>query len=209
MPPQGISDYIIHFSFIGIFLWFAFIEQITPVPEEVALVSLGYICMHTALNPFLAAGTAILGLICADNIFYFLAAKSSHWVDKTLRRFSHSLLDQYRKRIQQKPAITILIMALLPKIRFLSPLISASAGISWKLFFRVNTTAIFCYVSFYFIIGAYFHNQLHAIFKELVLLRHLVFVAFVIILALFIFYQAGKLLRAQAKASEKSSHASR
>lgn len=74
-----ISQYVYHFSYLGIFLWFAVIEQFTPIPEDVSLITIGYISMHTPLDPWLASGVSLIGLLTADNVFSIFPKKDTNW----------------------------------------------------------------------------------------------------------------------------------
>lgn len=195
MNDQDVSQYIIHFSYLGIFLWFAFIEQITPVPEEVSLISLGYIAMHTSLNVYVAAAVAIFGLTVADNLFYYLSYKGSKLTQKITGRTNNKILEKVKINLQKHAVRTLIVLALLPKLRFLSPVISAAAGISWRLFFWVNMAATAFYTTLYMFFGIFFHNSLQKIFKELHQLQHSLFGLLMLIAAVLIILSTNRMLK--------------
>ena len=195
MPVSGVSQYIVHFSFLGIFIWFALIEQVTPIPEEVSLVTVGYVCRHAGIHPLIAGLASLLGLLAADALFYLMAHKGARWINKVLDRFGKAPLEHYRERIRLRPVRTLLIMALLPKLRFLSPILSATVGISWGLFITVNAIATLFYVSTYIILGTLFHDQLAALFRELELLRHLLFAAIILFIGWLLIIKVEKMTR--------------
>ena len=56
-------------SYFGIFIWFLFLDQLTPIPEEVTLLSIGYIAKNHLINPYYAGLSAFLGLTIIDNLF--------------------------------------------------------------------------------------------------------------------------------------------
>ena len=43
METHDITHYIAHYSYLGIFIWFFLIDQLTPIPEELVLVTVGYL----------------------------------------------------------------------------------------------------------------------------------------------------------------------
>jgi membrane protein DedA with SNARE-associated domain len=174
------------------FLWFAIIEQFTPVPEEVALMTVGYLSVHSSLNPLLSGAVSVLGLLTADNIFFYLALKGNKLSERALKKVNHKLLDKMKDGLHRHAVKTLIVMALLPNLRFLSPVISATTGISWKLFMIVNTTVTAFYVTVYMCIGIFFHSQLSAILKKLQLAQHAIFTGAMILVGAAIIWGIGK-----------------
>lgn len=86
-------------------------------------------------------------------------------------------------------------MALLPKLRFLSPLISASAGISWRLFFWINSIATVFYVALYVLIGILFQRQLQMALHELQVWQHVIFAVVMIAIAILIILNIRKKIK--------------
>lgn len=189
MPHQDVAQYILQFSYLGIFLWFAIIEQVTPVPEEVSLMSLAYITMHTPLNPWISGLVALGGLTVADNAFYYLSFSGNKLIGRLTGKVNSKLLDKLKVNIRTKPVPAILTMGLLPKLRFLSPVLAAATGISWRLFFGVNLIVTTFYVAVYMLIGIFFHTQLQSILRELHMWQHLIFIVLMILAALLFVYK--------------------
>ncbi len=187
----NLLHYIYQLSYFGVFLWFAVLEQFTPIPEEASLMSLGYISMHTNLSPWLGGIVALAGLISTDNFLFYLSLKGNKLSQRLLHKANSTLQDKIRHYLQLNTNRALFVMALLPKVRFFSPIIAASAGVSWKQYFIVNLVATLLYVTVYMIIGIAFHRQMQSIFKELHLPHHFIFIAFVVILSIvfFLLYQ--------------------
>jgi membrane-associated protein len=194
MPQQDITEYIYHLSYFGIFLWFAFIEQLTPIPEEISLISLGYISMHTSLNPLISGLVSIIGLLTADNLFFYLSLKGNKLAKKLMGSINHQLTERIKHNLQSNSKETLIVMALLPKLRFLSPIISAVAGISWKLFFLVNSLATVFYVTVYMLIGILFYAQLKAVLQQLQIWQHVIFISVMIPVAVFLVTRIRKII---------------
>lgn len=186
MSHPGLPEYIYHLSYLGIFLWFAFIEQLTPVPEEISLVSLGYISMHTPLNPVICGFVSVTGLLTADNLFFYLSLKGNKFAHKLVSKVNHRLMDRIKKKLQDNSRKTLIIMSLVPKLRFLSPILSAASGISWKRFFLINSIATIFYTTVYILIGIFFYSQLEMLLHELKLFQHLIFIALMICAAIYL-----------------------
>jgi len=78
-------------------------------------------------------------------------------------------------------------MALLPKLRFLSPVISAAGGISWKYFLLVNSIATAVNITIYILLGIFFHNQLSRLLHQLSFWQNILLGGVMLGLSIFIF----------------------
>lgn len=194
MPQADISSYIIHLSYVGIFLWFLILEQLTPLPEEVSLMSVGYIAIHNNLNPFLCGIAALTGLLICDNMLFYLSLKGNKLAQKLLHKITPKLMDRIKKSLETSTTKTLFVSALLPKLRFFSPLIAAALNVTWKQFFFVDTAATLFYVLVYMLIGIFFHNQLDAFLTEMKIIQHSVFTLLMIAVAIFIAFKAKKMI---------------
>jgi membrane protein DedA with SNARE-associated domain len=194
MPHTDLSGYIYHLSWFGIFLWFAFLEQLTPIPEEISLMTLGYISVIISLNPLISGAVAVAGLLTADNLLYYFSMKGNKLTRKLTDKTNTQLLDRLKRNLQQNAKKTLIIMALLPKVRFLSPVIAATANISWKLFFFVNSIATVFYVAAYMLIGILFHRQLGILIRELKYWQHIIFIVSMAGIAIFLILTIRKLV---------------
>jgi membrane protein DedA with SNARE-associated domain len=195
MPQTDLHNYIYHLSWFGIFLWFAFIEQLTPVPEEISLISLGYLSLNTPLNPLFSGAVAVMGLLTADNLLFYLSLKGSSLTKKFINKINAQLLNSVGRSLKRNAIKTLIIMALLPKVRFLSPIISATSGIRWKLFFFINSAATVFYVAVYMLIGVLFQNQLNVVFRKLKAWQHVIFFVAIAAIAVFLILRNRKFFR--------------
>ena len=194
MLHTDLPGYIYHLSWFGIFLWFAFLEQLTPVPEEISLMTLGYISITTSLNPLISGAVAAAGLLTADNLLFYLSLKGNKLTKKLTDKTNTQLVDRLRQNFQHHAKKTLLVMALLPKLRFLSPVIAATASISWKLFFWVNSAATIFYVAVYMLIGILFHSQLGVVLHKVKLWQHIIFIGAMVGIAIFLTLTIRKLI---------------
>lgn len=201
MQTIDISTYIHQFSYLGIFFWFLIIEQLTPIPEEVSLISLGYICMHNHLNLFIAGGLSLVGLLTTDNALFYLSKKGRRFTDKLQRNYNGKLLSRFKKEIHTHTTRTLVLCALLPKVRFLSPIIAATSGIDWKRFFIINSLTTCAYVTVYTVSGVLFHQGLSNILSQMQTVQHLVFILTVTIICIWVI---SKLRKYNSKSGDSS-----
>lgn len=188
MLDSNLVTYVASLSYFGIFLWFAVIEQFTPIPEEVSLMSLGYIAGHASLSPWLSGVVALLGLLAVDNLLFYLTLKGSKWPKKLIAKVSPKLMGKINNRLKTHSVATVLVLAMIPKIRFLSPIVSAAAMVPWRVFITVNSLATLFYVTLYMVIGLYFHSQMQSVVKTLDFAHHGIFIGVMVAISAALFF---------------------
>lgn len=194
MQTTDLNTYIQHFSYFGIFLWFLVIEQLMPIPEEVSLISLGYLCIHNHLNPFIAGGFSLAGLLITDNILFYLSFKGNRYTERWTKNFNSKLLLKLKSNLQTHSTRTLIFCALLPKIRFLSPIIAATSEVRWKHYFVVNSLTTLAYVTIYAGSGIVFHQSLTRIFSQMQAVQHIVFLGIITIIFVVLMIRLRKYL---------------
>ncbi|MDX1939823.1 MAG: VTT domain-containing protein [Saprospiraceae bacterium] len=169
------QELIEQFSYLGIFLWFAFFDQITPIPEELVLITMGFIANQGHIHPLLAGLTALGGLIVVDNVYYGLG-KSGKFLFNRLRKTSEmEMMERFKKRIVAHDWQTIFMMSYFPKLRFITPFLAAAAGIKWLRFAIINAASSATYVTLYILLGIFFEHQLESIKLEMLMIYITVF----------------------------------
>lgn len=176
-----------HLSYFGILLWFSVLEQFTPVPEEAALLSLGYICAHGKLNVFVAGTVSLTGLLIADSVLFFISRKGAAFISRLFLKANPNLVQKLRSDFASHTARTIIISALLPKVRFMSPIVAASSGIPFTRFISVNGAITAIYVVFYIIAGMFFYDQIGFLSFHLKAWRHLIFAVLIALITIVFF----------------------
>ncbi len=194
MHHSNLTDYIQQFSYLGIFLWFAVIEQVTPIPEEVYLISLGYIAIHIGLNPYLCGMVAVIGLLTTDNALYYLTLKGNRLTKKLLSKINAKVMERIERNFKGRSVKTLFVTALIPKLRFFSPIIAGTLKVRWPTFLFINGGATLFYVIVYMCLGIFFHNQLTTVLKKLDFVQHGVFITVMIIIAVFVAIKAKNLI---------------
>jgi membrane protein DedA with SNARE-associated domain len=97
--------------------------------------------------------------------------------------------------LQEHAAKTIFLMAMIPKLRFLSPIISGASNIKFRLFLLVNSAATLLYTVFYFLLGIIFYRQLNNVIHRLSYLQHIIFIASMILIAGFSIFMIRNFIR--------------
>jgi len=188
MNSPEIGDVITQYSYLGIFLWFIFFDQLTVIPEEISLITIGYISTYTSLNLFLCGIVSLLGLLAIDNIYYFLTYKGSNYTKRIFNKLNNNYFKKLKQKVMDNSWTYLFIIELIPRLRILSPIISASSKIGFRKFTLINTTATSVVVFFYLFVGVFFENSLDYFLKGFKALHHFIF-AFILITILFIIYR--------------------
>jgi membrane protein DedA with SNARE-associated domain len=186
METHDIAYYITNYSYLGIFIWFSLIDQLTPIPEELVLVTVGYIAHTDLVNPFFAGIAALLGLMLVDNTYYFLAHKGNKWTEKIAKKKRGQVLQKFQDKLQKHQLRTLFIISFIPKVRFFGPILAGLAKMPYRKFFIVNMCGSLAYVSIYLSLGIFFHNAMENLVKQVDIVRHSIFGAFILIMAVVI-----------------------
>src|SRR5204863_3385059 len=128
--------------------------------------------------PFIAGLVSLGGLLLMDNFLFYISMKGSKFSDKILKKTNSKILNKIKRNLKTNAIMTLVVMALLPKIRFASPIISGVSGISWKIFLVVNSITTAVYVTVYMFLGIFFHSQLNRLLHELRPMQNIIFVVF-------------------------------
>lgn len=162
-----IPDYFAHITYAGVFIWFFFLDQWMPIPEEVILTYLGYLIGHGFLQWYLALPIAVLGLALADNSFFWLAKSGGFMFKRLSRQMKSRRFRNYQKKMENDLFKTLLTVTFIPKLRFFGPILAALTGVRWRLFAILDLTVLLIYTATYLFLGFFFYGTFILIFKNL------------------------------------------
>jgi membrane-associated protein len=183
IPRAGeIPELIQHLSYTGIFLWFLLTQLIIvmPIPEEVVLISIGYVSATGVWNPFVAAAIALATLILSDGIFYFLSRSGNRYVARLVRRSEGGAFAKAETQMKRNMPRAVFTLTFIPRLRFFGPVLAGVLKLKWPAFFLADASALVIHVSVYTFLGYFFHRSLAGIFKNVAVLQHVLFIAAII-----------------------------
>lgn len=186
METHDIAYYMAHYSYLGIFIWFFLIDQITPIPEELILVSIGYLTHTDLINPLFAGLAALLGLMLVDNTYYFLAFRGNKYIQGLQKKKRRLILKKFQEKLNKHQVRTLFIIAFIPKVRFFGPILAGISKMKYKNFFLINLCGSLIYVGLYLSLGIFFHTAMENLFKEVDIVRHSIFGGFMLLMAVVI-----------------------
>lgn len=183
---NGFVRYIEPLGYAGIYLWYITIDQVTFIPEEVTLMTIGYLASNHIFNPFLAGLFAIAGFITIDLVYFLLTRRGSKLVSKLYKRLGEShnrILDTLKTNFPK----AMLIICFIPRLRLFAPIVASMLAIKLKRFVLFDALSLLLFTTVYISIGYFAHKGLHAAFAELHTLRHIIFGASMLLFGLITF----------------------
>ena len=182
--PQ-FSNFIQHFGYIGIYLWFISFDQITPIPEEVSLLVVGYFSAIGVFNPFLAGACCLLGFITVDSLYFVLSKKGSAFIKKKTKGLS-GLMQGYRDKLKQHSFKVFFILCFIPRMRLFAPVLAGSSNYSFKKFLLFNGLSLSVFTTIYISLGLIFYKSLGQIISKMKGLQNYIFFGAIAIVAVII-----------------------
>jgi membrane protein DedA with SNARE-associated domain len=195
------TQFIEKWGYIGIFIWFITFDQITPIPEEISLLLVGYLSAHNIFNPFLAGAVAFIGMVCVDVLYYHLSKTGSRIIKKRSKKKPSKFVETYKEKLRQHTPRTLIILCFIPRMRMWGPILAGSIRISFKKFMIFDGIGLLLITIIYTALGYYFHKSLGTLMQKLKGWEEYIFIGALIILAFIIIIVIRKKIK-EKKASE-------
>ena len=184
---QFFINYIEHFSYLGIFVIGATVGYLIPFPEEIFLLTVGYIAGVGVYNVYLATLFAIIGVLTGDNILFWLSRyKASRIVDMVNRQLDKHKIMKYRHLMKEHIGKTIFTLKFIVGLRIFSPFLAGSMKVKWGIFQFYNLLAVIIYIPILVFLGFHFHNKLALIITGVEIVRHLIFLVVLVLIGFLI-----------------------
>ena len=194
--------YFDKFGYIGIYIFFVTVDQIAPIPEEITVIIIGYFASQGVLNPFIAGAFTLAALLTIDVIYYWLTKSGSKFIKRiTKKSADNPAVARYKKKLVDNLPKTLLILSFIPRVRLLSPVFVALAGLPFKRFIIYNSLGLSLFIAVYTSLGFIFHKSMASMLVKLGVYQHFVFIGFVIIMVVLTIVMGRKFTN--AKKSEK------
>src|ERR1041385_8138902 len=97
---HDLSYYTETLGYLGIFIFFITLDQITPIPEEVSLLTIGYLASKSVFDPFIAGIIALFSFLLVDSAYFFVLKTGKKWSRKLVKKKDHSLLGRVKNKLK-------------------------------------------------------------------------------------------------------------
>jgi membrane protein DedA with SNARE-associated domain len=185
LKTPAFTHFVERFGYIGILLWFLTFDQLTPIPEEISLLIIGYLSAHQIFNPVIAGAFSLAGFLLVDTIYFYLSKKSSSFIKKKTKG-SSSLMKSYRNKLKTNTPRAVMILCFIPRMRMFAPILAGSMKLSFKKFLLYDSIALALFTAIYLILGIIFNKSLENLITKTKSLQDIVFFAAVFIIAIII-----------------------
>lgn len=173
-------------SYFGLGFFVTFAGYLIPIPEEMALLIVGYISAITEIKLHLAIMLSCVGVIIGDNLLYFLSYRGSKYIDWFKKRMYKNKLIQYEHIMHEHIGKTIFFIRFIVGVRFFGPVLAGTLRVRWRKFFFINAAASMIHVAFFEILGYYFHKSFLALVTQVEIIRHVLFFSSVALFGLLV-----------------------
>lgn len=186
-----------HFSYLGLFLFLALIGFLAPIPEEIILLTIGYL---SAIGYFPDISLLLLitfaGILIGDLFLFFLAYKGNNFTNKALNKLGENKVEKYNQFMGKNCGKTVFSLRFVYGLRLFGPILAGSQKQkNLKKFILFDSLALIIYVPIFVFIGHHFYHNISKIFSEFEVIKHLLFIVFVILLIFLLSYITRKWTR--------------
>lgn len=186
--PEGIEAYFDTIGYVGILIWFLTIDQLTPIPEEISLITIGYLASKGILDPIWAGIISFFSLMLVDMIYYLLSKTGNRLTKKYFQRSKSKFIESYKEKLSNHMGKTVIALCFIPRMRFWNPILIGAMNLSLKRFVIYDAIGLFAFTAIYIALGMFFHVGLHRFVKEFEGLQNVIFISCLIVYFLIILW---------------------
>ncbi|MDB5188498.1 MAG: rane-associated protein SNARE-like [Candidatus Nomurabacteria bacterium] len=176
-------------SYGGVFIVSLLANIVIPVPEEVALLVIGFAARAGGFSLFLIIPIVMAGLLTSDIALYYASRRGNRLVTGFYNRIFKNRLTERQQWLEDNVKKVIFFSRFLVQLRFLGPFFAGQTKVSWKTFITYELAALIIYVPLVVGIGWFFHSGIENIISGINVLRN-VFLIFLGLLFLFSLYES-------------------
>jgi membrane-associated protein len=186
--PSGIESYFDTIGYIGILIWFLTFDQLTPIPEEISLITIGYLSSKGIMEPVWAGIISFFSLLLVDVIYYLLSRSGSRLVKKFFDRSKSKVIHSYKDKLKKHLGKTVITLCFIPRMRFWNPILIGIMNLSFKRFILFDAVGLFIFTILYISLGMIFHKSLHRLMENVEGMQNVIFISALVIYLMIFFF---------------------
>lgn len=155
---------------------------VIPIPEEVTILTAGYLGAIGILDPVTAGFVALAGMLVGDSVLFGLARAGAPIANKFKVRLERLPLHRTWIFAPDKPLRAVFFLRFITGLRMIAPVYAALRGARWGGFILVSLAALLIYTPLFVLLGFFFHDSFLALVVKVEIARHALF-ALVLIIA--------------------------
>lgn len=187
LPP----GFLEHLPYLGIYLLLGGSGMPAPVPEEVTLITAGYLAGRGLIHPLLAILVATVAVLVQDSVLFWLARAGSPYAQKIKDQAIAQGLEKTWVLSPSHPLRAVFFLRFIPGLRMFSPIFAGFNRARYEMFLLVDFVSLSIFVPIVFSLGYIFHVSLRHVREGLNVLHHYILyisaVVLVIVLAVYLY----------------------
>jgi membrane protein DedA with SNARE-associated domain len=148
---------------------------VSPVPEELTLVTAGYFVAGGFMDPYYVIAIGIFSILLGDSILFFLAKAGSRYAHNVHAKLIRYGLENTWIFAPNHPLRAVFILRFFTGLRMISPVFAGFNEATWAGFLVTDLAALLIYVPLLVYLGAFFHDSFLKFIATFELLRHVIF----------------------------------
>lgn len=152
---------------IGIYLLPIIANLFPGIPEEIFLLGIGYLTREGSFSFWEAYLVFVIGFFLVDLLVFTISRRGAFFTHRMQRKFAKMNIDLDPKKIQKDQRKIIFVSRFIPFMRWIGPVLTGIAKISYKQFMRSNAIALAVYVPIMLLMGRIFHGQISSLIENI------------------------------------------
>ena len=167
---------ILHqYSYIGLFGLLALGGILIPIPEEVTLLTAGYLIGIGVMGWSYSSIVSIVALLAGDSFLFYIAKFGGVYAQKLRTRINKIGLERTWIFSPKQPLRAVFILRFLTGLRFIAPIYAGFEQSKWKWFLAIDVLGIALFVPGMIFLGYFFHASIVSFIAGFEVVRHTVF----------------------------------
>lgn len=174
-------------SYLGVFGISLLANIILPFPEEVTLLTLGYLSGVGVFHWAIIIPIAMAGLFISDWALYVLSYKGSKITQRVYNKLFAKRFDFLNNLSGERLERVIVITRFLPYFRFLAPFLTGHFKLPFKEFVRHELISLSVYVPLFVFLGFFLRNRIERIMLGVGIIQNVTIAVVLLIIGYFFF----------------------
>lgn len=163
-------------SYLGLFLLLAGGAIVLPIPEEITLLTAGYLVAIGVMNFAVGVVVAVAGLLAGDVFLFFLARTGARYAHKLRDRVNKIGLDKTWLFAPTRLWRAVFFLRFLTGFRFIAPVYAGFEEMPWPRYLLWDILAIIIFTPIMFWLGYHFHASIVVFIASFEVVRHAIFI---------------------------------
>jgi membrane protein DedA with SNARE-associated domain len=173
-------------TYSGMFVLALSANMIVPVPEEIILLIVGYFTAKGHFSFLYSYLIFLVGMFISDTILYHMAYKGARITRNLAKKVENNRHLKDEGFVKKHIVKIIIISRFLMYLRWIGPVLSGVAKISYKKFAKYNFIALLMYIPLVLWLGFYFENQIDKIISNVNLIQNIFLFIFSVLFLIFL-----------------------